>query len=89
MTKRGRTLHRLVATESYKPNIARMLELSRFDTRPDSLEFELVVTDEGVPVSATFRCVVQQGGMGGEPGFVGTAEYEFDDFGAAYRIRAP
>ena len=85
----GVTLHRLVTTESYAPSVERMLEVSLLPFRPDTRTLELIVTDEGVPVRATFTCVLEGSLVDGIPRFEGTAEYAFSAFGEAVVIQTP
>lgn len=81
--------HLLVTTDTYAPNVNRMLDLSAFRLQPTSVSLELIVTDAGVPVSATFSCVVEPSVADGIPGFEGSASYAFSRFGEAVDIRAP
>jgi len=85
----GLVLHRLVTTEWYAPSVERMLDLGafRFPTKVRSLE--LFVTDDGVPVRATFTCIVEGSLVDGIPHFEGTAEYTFSGVGEAVVIQTP
>jgi hypothetical protein len=85
----GRTLHRLTTTKFYAPSIERMLDLGGFTLRPDTLRLVLLVTDAGVPVRATFTCIVDGSPVDGIPHFAGTAEYEFRAFGEPATIATP
>ena len=85
----GETLHRLVTTDFYAPSVERMLDVSLLPLRPDSRALELIVTDEGVPVRATFTCLLEGSLVDGIPRFEGTAEYEFSRFGEPVVIQTP
>jgi hypothetical protein len=85
----GVMLHRLVTTESYTPSVERMLDVSLLPFRPDTRSLELIVTDDGVPVRATFSCILEGSLVDGIPRFEGTAEYVFSDFGEAVVIQTP
>jgi hypothetical protein len=85
----GATLHRLVTTDFYAPSVERMLDVSLLPLRPDSRALELIVTDEGVPVRATFTCLLEGSLVDGIPRFEGTAEYEFSRFGEPVVIQTP
>jgi hypothetical protein len=86
--ERGRTLHRLVTTRYYNPSVGRMLDLSAFRAVPSLVRLELVVTDAGRPVRATFRCEAFVG-PNGKPAFVGKATYRFTEWGRHFTIRRP
>jgi hypothetical protein len=85
----GETLHRLVSSDFYAPSVERMLDVSLFELKPDTRALELIVTDDGVPVRATFTCIVNGSLVDGIPRFEGTAEYEFSAFGQSVVIQTP
>ncbi|HEX9549781.1 MAG TPA: hypothetical protein VF971_01665 [Candidatus Limnocylindrales bacterium] len=85
----GMILHRLDSTEFYKPSVERMLDVSLLPLRPDVRSIELIVTDEGVPVRATFTAVLEPSLIDGIPRFEGSADYLFSDFGQAVVIQTP
>lgn len=85
----GETLHRLVTTEFYAPSVERMLDVTLLPLRPDTRALELIVTDEGVPVRATFTCLLEGSLVDGITRFEGTAEYEFSRFGEPVVIQTP
>lgn len=85
----GRTVHRVISTSQYHPSITRMLDLAKFETTPDLVRLELYVSAAGVPVRAVFRCEARGVDDAGKPNFMGTADYEFSEFGAKYVIKAP
>ena len=89
LTEGGRTVHRLRTTDFYAPSIERMLDLSQFNLEPAEVSLELIVDDEGVPLRASFSCLVTESPADGIPGFVGTAEYVFSDFGEPAPIATP
>jgi len=89
--EKGITLHRLVSTEAYRPSVARMLALARFDLPflAVDVHLELIVTDEGVPVRATFSCKVAPDPEKGIIGFSGSAKFSYSKFGQGPKITAP
>jgi len=89
LTEEGRTLHRLVTNDFYAPSIDRMLDLSQFTLKPAELSLELIVDDQGVPVRASFSCVVRASVVDGIAGFEGAAEYHFTEFGEPAAIATP
>ncbi len=85
----GAIVHRLLSTKAYAPSVARMLDLGSFGMHPDTRTLELIVTDDGVPLRATFACVVNGDLADGTPHFEGTAEYAFSAFGEPVVIATP
>lgn len=85
----GESWHRLASTDQYRPSIPRMLGISTFPMSPDLVALEIIVTDAGVPVRSAFR--VEAGGTdaNGEPIVLGTARYEFTEWGKEFTITAP
>ena len=78
-----RTLYRYVSTDRYAPDVAHMMDLSRFSARCDPLRLELLVTDAGVPVRAHFACRV------GTNTYSGTSDYKFTHVGDPFSIKPP
>jgi hypothetical protein len=86
----GVTLHRLVSTDFYRPSVARMLDLGAFRTdRPNTRTLEVVVTDEGVPLRATFTLVVEGSAVDGLAPWEGEAEYTFTNVGLPVVVATP
>lgn len=85
----GGTLHRLSTTEFYAPSVGRMLDLASFNFHANVVKLDLLVTDAGIPVSATFTCLVNGSLADGIPHFVGSAEYTYTKFGEPADIKAP
>jgi hypothetical protein len=81
--KGQRTLYRYVSTGQYRPDVAHMMDLSRFTATCDVLRLELLVTDAAVPVSAHFECHVGNGT------YDGTSDYTFTEFGKNFSIKPP
>jgi hypothetical protein len=77
------TLYRYVSTSQYRPDVAHMMDLSRFSGRCDVLQLELLVTDAAVPVSAHFECQINN------DVYSGVSDYKFTAFGKAFSIKAP
>jgi hypothetical protein len=86
----GATHHRLVSTEFYAPSVARMLDLGAFhESRPQTRTLELIVTDEGVPLRATFSLLVEGSAVDGLAPIEGHAEYTFTDVGVPIVVATP
>ena len=85
----GATLHRLVTTKFYAPNVRRMLDLSSFEFSADVVALELLVSDDGVPVRATFTCIVEGSVADKIPHFEGIAEYDFSAVAEPVTIQTP
>jgi hypothetical protein len=77
------TLYRYVSTSQYRPDIAHMMDLSRFSGRCDVLQLELLVTDTAVPDNAHFECQINN------DVYSGVSDYKFTAFGKAFAIKAP
>jgi hypothetical protein len=86
----GKTLHRLVSTDAYRPSVARMFVLGFFEFPFEvvDLHMELVVTDKGVPIRATFTCKVVADPAHKIPAFSGTAKFTFTHYGQGPKIHA-
>jgi hypothetical protein len=86
----GATHHRLVSTSFYAPSVARMLDLGGFRTsRPTTRTLELLVTDAGVPLRATFTLVVEGSAVDGLAPMAGEAAYTFTNFGMPVVVATP
>ena len=85
----GLTVHRLVTTATYSPSVGRMLDLAKFTLHPDTVKLELVVSDDGTPIRATFTCIIKGGAVAGVAPFAGTASYTYTKFGTVVPIVAP
>jgi len=87
----GRTLHKLVGTAAYRPSVARMFALAWFEFPFTAVDehFELFVTDQGVPVRATFSSTVVADPAHKIPGFSGTVTFTFKAFGQGPKISSP
>jgi len=86
----GETHHRLVSTQFYAPSVARMLDLGAFRvSQPKTLTLELIVTDEGVPLRATFNLLVEGSAVDGLAPMEGHAEYAFTDVGVPVVVATP
>lgn len=89
--EKGVLLHRFTGNEAYRPSVARMFVLGIFDFPFQTLDLhmELVVTDDGVPVRASFSCRVAADPAHGIPSFSGSATFTFSRFGQGPKISAP
>ncbi len=85
----GRRLHLLRSNAFYRPDIARMLDFSKFLVEPDTMVLDLYVTDAGVPVSAVFTADVELRDSTGNHVFHGRSDFAFSKVGAKLTIRIP
>jgi hypothetical protein len=89
VTANGRHLHLLRSNKFYRPDIARMLDFQKFLIVPDKMVLDLYVTDNGVPVSATFTADVSFRDTTGRHAFHGRTSFTFSKFGSKLVIRVP
>lgn len=90
VTVGGRRLHLLRTNRFYRPDIARLLQVRRFDGVPDTMTLDVYVTEAGVPVSAIFtEHLVGTDQVGKRHVFDGRSEFEFARFGARLAVRIP
>lgn len=87
----GRTLYRLVSTPLYRPSVERMLDLYLFQFPFPAVvpKLELIVTEAGIPVRATFAVSVAADVANAVPAFKGTSTFMFAKFGQVVKITAP
>ncbi len=89
LTEGGQVRHRLVTTDFYAPSVARMLAIADFPLHPDSVRLEVIVDDNGVPLRATFTCVVKESLVDAIPPFQGSATYVYTNVGEHVDVVAP
>lgn len=90
VTVKGRHLHLLRTNSFYRPDIARLLDLSKFDATPDTMTLDVLVTDDGTPVSATFtEHFVGDDQFGKSHVFNGRTDFTFSKVGAKLPIAVP
>jgi hypothetical protein len=90
VTVNGRRLHLLRTNKYYRPDIARLLDLARFNVVPDRMSLDLYVTDAGVPVKGTFTVAVSGSDqIGRRHKFSAQTDFTFSQFGAKLAIRVP
>ncbi len=90
VTVKGRHLHLLRTNAFYRPDIARLLDLSKFDGIPDSMTLEVLVTTDGIPLSATFtEHLVGTDQFGKSHVFNGRTDFTFSKVGAGFTITVP
>jgi hypothetical protein len=90
VTVGGRHLHLLRTNKYYRPDIARLLDLARFNVVPDQMTLDLYVTDAGVPVKATFSVTVSGSDqIGRRHNFRAQTDFTFSSVGAKLAIRVP
>lgn len=87
----GKRLYRLISTPLYRPSVERMLDLYLFQFPFPAVvpNLELIVTDAGVPVRATFTVTVAADVANDVPAFKGTSTFTFSKFGQVVKITAP
>jgi hypothetical protein len=85
----GKALFLLFSTDSYAPDMARMLGLGGMNVGVNRVWLEVYVTATGIPVRAVYR--VEAGGISasGKPVVVGQAVFTFSSVGASFRIVRP
>jgi hypothetical protein len=89
VTVNGRHLHLLRSNRFYRPDIPRMALIRQFPYEPDKMTLDLLVTDAGVPVSATFAVDLTGTDSAGQHTFHARADYTFSKVGAKLRIVVP
>jgi hypothetical protein len=89
VTVGGRHLHLLRSNRYYQPDIARMIDLLKFQWDPDSMALDLYVTDDGVPVSANFAVAVDVTDSGAVHPIRGRADFAFSKVGDKLKIVVP
>jgi hypothetical protein len=85
----GRHLHLLRSNRYYRPDIARMVDLLKFPWDPDVMVLGIYVTDDGVPVSATFKLDVSVTDMSGEHPIHARTDFAFSKVGEELKITVP
>jgi hypothetical protein len=87
----GTRLYRLISTPLYRPSVERMLDLYLFQFPFPAVvpNLELIVTEAGVPVRATFTVTVAADVANAVPAFKGTSTFTFSKFGQVVKIAAP
>jgi hypothetical protein len=89
VTVGGRHLHLLRSNRFYRPDIARMLDFQKFLVEPDSMALDVYVSDEGVPVSASFTADVDLRDSSGDHAFHGRTDFAFSKVGQQLKITVP
>jgi hypothetical protein len=89
VVKDGRTLYDLKATTNYQPYPGRLIGFVSMDTHVDTLEFDILVTEEGVPVQATVHILAGGLGVTGKPELDAKATRTFTKVGDTFTIKAP
>ena len=90
VTVTGRHLHLLRTNKFYRPDIARLLDLARFNVVPNTMALDVYVTDKGVPVKADLNVYVTGSDqIGRRHTFRARTDFTFSKFGAKLVIRVP
>lgn len=89
VVKGGKTLYDLKSTTNYQPYPGRLIGFISMGIRVDTLDLDILVTDQGVPVQATVHILA--GGLDekGKPVVDAKATRMFTKVGATFTITAP
>ena len=87
--KDGRTLYDLKSTTNYQPYPGRLVGFFSLLLRVDTLELDILVTEEGVPVEATVHILAGGLGTNGKPQLDAKATRTFTKVGDTFTIKAP
>lgn len=85
----GRTLYDLRSTTNYQPYPGRLIGFVSMEIRVDTLELDVFVTEDGVPVEATVHILAGGLGSDGKPQFDAKATRTFSKVGGTFTIVAP
>lgn len=89
VVKDGQTFYDLKSTTNYQPYPGRLIGFVAMGVQVDTLELDILVTADGVPVSATVHILA--GGLSptGKPEIDAKATRTFTKVGATFTIKAP
>jgi hypothetical protein len=87
--KAGKTLYDLKSTTNYLPYPGRLIGFFSMGIRVDTLELDILVTADGVPVEATVHILAGGLGSNGKPQLDAKSTRTFTKFGATFTIKAP
>ncbi|MDP9483771.1 MAG: hypothetical protein M3P84_11190 [Chloroflexota bacterium] len=85
----GKTLYKLKSTTNYQPYPGRLIGFLSMGIRVDTLELDILVTADGVPVEATVHILAGGLGSNGKPQLDAKSTRTFTKFGATFTINAP
>lgn len=89
VVRAGRTLYDLKSTTNYQPYPGRLIGFASMGIPVDTLELDILVTEEGVPVEATVHILAGGLGSNGKPQVDAKATRTFSKVGATFTIKAP
>lgn len=89
VVKGGKTLYDLKSTTNYQPYPGRLVGFFSLLLRVDTLELDILVTEEGVPVEATVHILAGGLGTNGKPQLDAKATRTFTKVGDTFTIKAP
>jgi hypothetical protein len=89
VVKDGRTLYDLKSTTNWQPYPGRLIGFLSMGVPVDTLEFDILVTEDGVPVQATVHILAGGLGVTGKPLIDAKATRTFTKVGETFTIKAP
>lgn len=89
VVKDGQTLYDLKSTTNYQPYPGRLIGFVSLGVQVDTLELDVLVTADGVPVQATVHILAGGVGLGGKPQLDAKATRTFTKVGGTFSIKAP
>ena len=89
VVKDGVTLYDLKSTTNYQPYPGRLIGFVSLGLQVDTLQLDILVTADGVPVQATVNILAGGLGLNGKPQLVAKATRTFSKVGATFTIKAP
>jgi hypothetical protein len=89
VVKDGVTLYDLKSTTNYQPYPGRLIGFVSLGLQVDTLELDILVTADGVPVQATVNILAGGLGLTGKPQLVAKATRTFTKVGGTFSIKAP
>jgi hypothetical protein len=89
VVKNGQTLFDLKSTTNYQPYVGRLIGFVSMGMQVDTLEFDILVTADGVPVQATVHILAGGLGLTGKPQLDAKATRTFTKVGDTFTIKAP
>lgn len=89
VVKDGVTLYDLKSTTNYQPYPGRLIGFVSLGVQVDTLELDILVTADGVPVQATVHILAGGVGPNGKPQLDAKATRTFSKVGGTFTIKAP
>jgi hypothetical protein len=89
VVKGGVTLYDLKSTTNYQPYPGRLIGFVSLGLQVDTLELDILVTADGVPVEATVHILAGGVGLTGKPQLDAKSTRTFSKVGGTFTIKAP